>query len=222
MRSIFLQLKIVLFIMAITIVAPGFTYQHAKLLIIGDSISIGYTPYEKKTLADKADVIHCKGNAKYTANGLQHLDEWLGDEKWDIIQFNWGLWDLCYRNPDLDEVPANRDKINGTITTSLEQYQANLEAIVKRLKQTKAKLVFVTTTYVPENEPGRYDRDVESYNDIAKKVMQANGVGVIDIYPLSKEIHQQDGLGNNNVHYTDEGYRKLSDEICKEVKNLLN
>jgi len=71
-----------------------------KVLIIGDSISIGYTPFVKEYFRDKANIIHNPGNAGDTGRGLKNIKDWVGDEEWDIIQFNWGLWDLCYRHQD--------------------------------------------------------------------------------------------------------------------------
>ena len=214
--------KLILFLTVILIISLGFTNEKPKILIIGDSISIGYTPFVKKTLEDKALVSHCKGNAKFTGNGLQNLDAWLGNEKWDIIQFNWGLWDICYRDPNKPVDYTNRDKINGKITTTKQDYKANLEAIVNRLKKTKAKLIFVTTTCVPDNEPGRYDKDVQEYNAIARLVMKENNIPVNDLYPISKQIHKDDGLGDNNVHFKAQGYQKLAVKVCEGLNKLIN
>ncbi|WP_200587130.1 SGNH/GDSL hydrolase family protein [Pedobacter segetis] len=192
-----------------------------KILIIGDSISIGYTPFVKSNLKDEAEVIHCKGNAKFTDNGIAHLDEWLGTEKWDIIQFNWGLWDICYRDPNKPAEYTNRDKIKGKITTDKKTYEANLQTMVNRLKQTDAKLIFVTTTYVPDQEIGRYNKDVMAYNAIAKQVMKRNNIVVNDLYAVSKQIHDEYGLNDTNVHYKKEGYLKLAVTITEGLTKLL-
>ncbi len=113
-------------IMAFTmLVLCGSTPQKCRILIIGDSISIGYTPFVQKALKHKAIVAHNPGNGQFTANGISKLADWIGSEKWDIIQFNWGLWDLCYRNSSSNE-QGNRDKINGKLTTSPTDYGKNL------------------------------------------------------------------------------------------------
>ena len=65
-----------------------------QVLIIGDSISIGYFKPLQKRLKDVAIVSHNQGNAQHTANGLKMLNEWLGDTHWDVIHFNHGLHDL--------------------------------------------------------------------------------------------------------------------------------
>ncbi len=191
-----------------------------KVLIIGDSISIGYTPFVKEALKNDAIVIHNKGNAQYTGTGLKRLDEWLGDEKWDVIQFNWGLWDLCYRHPE-STVQGNRDKVNGELTTTLENYSKNLEELVGRLQKTNAKLIFVTTTYVPENEAGRFSGDEDKYNSIALDVMKKYKVKVNSLNNASRKIHLKHGLGNDNVHYTPEGYELLAEKITKGLNQVL-
>ena len=69
--------------------------------------------------------------------GLSALDSWLGDTKWDLIHFNWGPHDLCYRNPEVKSV-GNRDKVNGTQSVPPALYEKNLEELVQRLKKTGA------------------------------------------------------------------------------------
>ncbi|MEN2281605.1 SGNH/GDSL hydrolase family protein [Algoriphagus sp. SE2] len=186
-----------------------------KILIIGDSISIGYTPFVQEKFDDQAIVRHNPGNAQHTGTGLEKIEDWIGEEDWDIIQFNWGLWDLCYRHPDSKEY-GNRDKVNGTLTFSLEEYQSNLDILVTKIqKLSDAKLIFVTTTYVPENEAGRFKKDPKKYNRVAKKVMKNHGVIVNDLFKPSVSIHKKNGIGNNDVHYTTEGYEQLGQIISE-------
>ena len=206
----------------IFILLTAFNFKKTKILIIGDSISIGYTPSVKKYFSEKAIVSHNKGNAQHTGTGLAKIDEWLGDEQWDIIHFNWGLWDLCYRNKDSIKT-RNRDKINGKVTYTVEEYASNLDSLVSIIKKkSKAKLIFTTTTYVPNNEPGRYENDVQKYNDAAKIIMKKYNIPVNDIYAPSINIHKNYGIGNNDVHYTKEGYNELGKLIIDFLETHLN
>lgn len=205
----------------LAVISMAFTQKEPKVLIIGDSISLGYTSYVKKALSGKAQVFHNPGNAQHSGVGLNKIREWIGDTDWDVIQFNWGLWDLCYRSPD-SKVQGNRDKINGQITNSIEVYQANLDSIVTILKkETKAKLLFVTTSYVPEDEEGRFYEDAGLYNDAAIEVMEKHGVQVLDIYDKSASIHRDFGMGSDNVHFKKEGSKLLADEIIPVLEKLL-
>jgi lysophospholipase L1-like esterase len=197
------------------IVACSFTSKTSNILIIGDSISIGYTPFVKKHFSGKASVFHNTGNAQHTGTGLKKIEEWLGDKHWDVIQFNWGLWDLCYRHPD-SKAYGNRDKIHGKPEFTIDEYASNLDALVSIIeKKSNAKLIFVTTTYVPKDETGRNESDVQKYNNAAKLVMKKHNILVNDIYEQSITIHNTYGKGSKDVHYTTTGYHKLSELIIE-------
>ena len=210
-------------IVILAIVLSASNTKKPKILIIGDSISIGYTPFVKDYFKDKAVVVHNPGNAGHSGMGLENIREWVGDEDWDIIQFNFGLWDLCYRHPD-SELYGNRDKVNGEITFSIDEYKANLDSIVTIMKEiSDAELIFVTTTYVPEKEGGRFKKDVRKYNRVAKEVMKKHAVLVNDIYKESIAIHKKNGIGSDDVHYKEEGNEQLSkiiiDYLNREISN---
>lgn len=176
--------KIIFFcgLLLLIFMLTSFVSRKPNILIIGDSISIGYTPIVKTYFSNVAKVSHNIGKAQHTGTGFKYIEEWLGKEALDIVQFTWALWDLCYRHPD-SKTFGNRDKINGQPEYSIEEYASNLDSLVSILrKKTNAKLIFVTTTYVPENEPGRYESDVQKYNNTAKLVMKKYDVVVNDIY----------------------------------------
>ena len=71
-----------------------------RVLIIGDSISEGYTPRVRRLLEGKANVHRPADNCRMSAYGVEHIGEWVGDSKWDVIHFNFGLWDWYgWQNP---------------------------------------------------------------------------------------------------------------------------
>lgn len=193
-----------------------------NVLLIGDSISNAYTVDVRKHLHGKADVFRIPSNGKNTAFGLKNLNKWLAMEpgKWDVIHFNWGLWDLCYRNPE-SKTQGYRDKVNGTITATPEQYRANMEKIVGRLKETDAMLIWCSTTPVPEGEAGRKLGDDLIYNRIAAEIMEANGVLINDLHAHAllkyPEIQRQKG----DVHFTKEGSAYLAERVALEISAVL-
>ena len=206
MKKVFTKILL----MTLLVIFTSFNEQQPNILVIGDSISIGYFPYVKQYFDQKARLVHNPGNAEHTGTGLKKIKEWIGDKHWDIVQFNWGLWDLCYRHKDA-KVYGNRDKVNGKITHTVDQYIENLDQIVRILKNnTNARLIFVTTSYVPEHEAGRFKNDALRYNEAAIKVMKKHEVTINDIYLQSADIHKIYGIGNDDVHYTQEGYQHLS------------
>ena len=171
-----------------------------RVLLLGDSISLGYHDDVVSLLSGKAEVSRPRANCADTVNGLQHLAEWLGDGAFDIIHFNFGLHDLCYRHPDA-EAYGKRDKEKGQQSVPLERtaagswwhgdhasgasYTDNLEAIVAQLAATGAKLIWANTTVVPEGEAGRVVGDELRYNAAAADVMVRHGVPTDDLYTLS-------------------------------------
>ncbi len=173
--------------------------QDQKILIIGDSISIGYTPFVAKALAQKATVVHNEGNAAHTGNGVAKLDQWLGDTRWDVIHFNFGLHDLKIMEGGQRQVP-------------LAEYETNLRAIVKRLRQTKAKLIWASTTPVPPGKvsPLREPADVPQYNAVAARIMKAEKIRVNDLFAADHS-----GQLPANVHYTPAGYEALARQVLK-------
>ena len=187
----------------------------ANVLIIGDSISIGYTRYLSKMLKGRAVVKHNQGNAQHTGTGLKKLDKWIGKTKWDVIHFNWGLWDLCYRGKN------NRDKVNGKITTPIDQYEKNLEQLVLKLKKTGAALIWAHTTVVPEKEEGRFVGDDKKYNDVAAKIMKKHGVVINDLHALSKSFPAELFVGPGNVHFRKSGSTKLAEQVSIKISEAL-
>ncbi len=189
-----------------------------RVLIIGDSISIGYTPHVKKALQGKAVVVHNAGNAQHTGTGLKKIDQWLGDENWDVIHFNWGLWDLCYRDPPGS---LKRGKKKGQVTTSLEQYRKNLERLVIRLKKSNAQLIWASTTVVPEGEVGRIVGDDLKYNEVAKKLMKKHGVAINDLHAISKRMPADLFRAAGDVHFKPKGRQLLAKQVIAAIVKKL-
>jgi acyl-CoA thioesterase-1 len=199
-----------------------------RVLIIGDSVSVAYTLDVRKNLTGVANVhrIAANGGSTRTALGEYGLVRWLKPgEKWDVIHFNEGLHDLSYRFPD------DRDKNDkgeyasptngGRPNVSLEQYEKNLRLIVARLKQTGAKLIFASTTPVPEADAAKYVKDSElPYNVVAKKIMAEEGVTWNDLWAAVKP--KQDQLqGKRNVHFMAAGSAVLAKKVAEAITREL-
>lgn len=123
----------------VTPVGDGLKWRDANLpnvLVIGDSISLGYMPFLRQALLGKANVVHPPINCGSSRRHVESLHRWLGvytepGRRWDVITFNCGHWDGW--DPNLTK----------------EQYLGNLQYILDTLSKTGAKLVWVTTTPVP-------------------------------------------------------------------------
>jgi lysophospholipase L1-like esterase len=190
-------------------------FRTKNVLIIGDSISIGYTPFIEKALAGTAIVTHNPGNGGSTVRGVQNVEKWLDGKEWDVIVFNFGLHDLVYKDS------LNKYNIEkGKVSVPLADYEKNLVQIVAKLRETTATLIFATTTVVPENSTGRKVEDPAKYNEMALAIMKKNNIAVIDLYKTSQTVHPQNSKPGN-VHYTEKGYELLAEPIIKKIKDVL-
>jgi len=187
-----------------------------QMLIIGDSISIGYFKPLQEKLKDISVITHNEGNAQHTANGLKKLDEWLGNTRWDVIHFNFGLHDLKY----IDEQGKNTSAETGKQQIPIDQYERNLDEIVQRLKKTGAKLIFATTTPVPDGTGIRVKGDAVIYNRAAERAMKKHGVQINDLYsfalPRLDEIQRP-----QNVHFNPKGSELLAERCAKSILEAL-
>lgn len=189
-----------------------------RVLLIGDSISIGYTVDVQKLLAGKANVHRIPVNGGPTTNGLENLKKWLGDSKWDVIHFNWGLHDLKYvvrgsTIVDVTTVGAHRQ-------ISLEDYEKNLRELVKTLKATGAKLIWCSTTPVPAGAKGRTTGDEVKYNEAAARVMKDAGIPTNDLYEHAKA--KLEAIQNKaDVHFKPAGSKYLAEQVAAEIEKTL-
>jgi acyl-CoA thioesterase-1 len=180
-----------------------------RVLLIGDSISIGYTLAVRGLLSGKANLHRIPENGGPTINGLAKLAGWLGDGRWDVIHFNWGLHDL-------------RLMEDGKHQVALEAYQQNLRELVKRLKATGAKLIWASTTPVPpeKQSPPRRTEDVPRYNVAAKQVMDENQIPIDDLYAFA--LPRLGAIQRPaNVHFTEEGSAALAAQVAASIARAL-
>jgi acyl-CoA thioesterase-1 len=131
------------------------------------------------------------------------------DGGWDVIHFNHGVWDLA----TFDSATGKR-AVEGNIQprTSPEDYEKNLRAIVARLKQTKATLIWAHTTPILEGTPPGYaaGETVDQYNAIATKVMNENGVIINDLNAECRRMGKPKAL---NVHDVGSLAPKVTDAV---------
>ncbi|MGB1931296.1 MAG: sialate O-acetylesterase [Mariniblastus sp.] len=200
--------------------------QKARVLLLGDSISIGYTPTVQRLLANDAVVIRPMQNEKKpencagTDNGIANIDRWLKIDggNWDVIHFNFGLHDLKHVDA---ETGKNSNIATDPLQTNPEEYQRQLTEIVGKLKKTNARLILCTTTPVPAGaRPLREETSPPIYNEIAMKIARENGIEVNDLYSFSldrlKEIQRP-----ANVHFSAEGSQVLGKEVAKAITQAL-
>ena len=189
-----------------------------RVLLIGDSISIGYTLPTRALLEGKVNLHRIPTTGGPTIKGLEQIDTWLGKKKWDVIHFNWGLHDLKYMGPNGENLfPKEK---GGKVQVPIQEYEKNLERLVVRMKKTNAKLIWRNTTPVPPGSKGRYVGDSIKYNAAAARVMIRHGIPTHDLFTMSKKRMKEIMLPAN-VHYTKDGSEVLGGDVAMVILEAL-
>lgn len=185
-----------------------------NLLVLGDSISIGYTQPLRNELAGQYNVqrpLRSNGaalNCRSSTETIGNLNNILGKTPWNVIAFNSGLWDAATAPPE-----DSGDK--SEVGTPLETYKKNIETLVGRLKATGAKLVWVSTTSPREAKGLIPDARVKAQNDAAREIMARHGIPVCDLYSTTASFAP--ALRADHVHFTPAGSKVLAAEVKKAV-----
>ena len=174
-----------------------------RVLLIGDSVSRGYTLAARAALTGKANVHRAPENCGPTANGLKKLEAWLasaGPGKWDVIHFNFGIHDRA---------------------TPLADYTARLTQILTRLSATGAKLIWASTTPIPDDPAKKQTAaSIVERNTAAATLMAKHAVAIDDLFAaITPKLAT---LQNpNDVHFTSAGYDFLGQHVAASIATQL-
>lgn len=183
-----------------------------RVLLIGDSISMGYTVPVRKLLEGKANVHRIPANGGETARGLANMEKWLGGGNWDVIHFNFGIHDLKH-------IKDGKWDSAGKPVSSPRLYENNLRKLVDRLKATGATLICASTTPIPEGAPGVAAGGEIELNTIAEKIMAENDIPINDLhgYLIKKRDEYQT---SSDVHYSPQGSQYLGEKVAKSITDI--
>lgn len=183
-----------------------------EIILIGDSIRMGYKPYVEEELAGKANVWAPEKNGGTSENVLNHLHEWVLSHQATVIHLNAGLHDL---KKGFEEVENN---------ISIVQYGENVRGILKGIREgSSARLIWALTTPVNENwhhERKGFDRheaDVTAYNDAARQAAEECGVEIHDLYQVVMDAGRDEILTPDGVHFTPAGSALLGKKVAEFV-----
>ncbi len=187
-----------------------------KVILIGDSIRMGYQETVRQALAGLAEVIYPAENGETSRNVLAHLDEWVLRQAPDVVHLNCGLHDL------------KREFDSGSVAVPVDEYQANVRRILEEIKgRTGAAVIWATTTPVNQARHraaktfDRFEPDVDRYNTAAGQAAAGLAVPVNDLAALVLATGRDRLLDEDGVHFTEEGYTLLGRAVAEKIRPYL-
>ena len=186
-----------------------------KVLFLGGPVQQAIVKAAAKELQDQVQIKSAGFTANDSGSALANLDKLIGDEKWDLIYFNFGIGDLFYKDPKTREIRAMSKNSGGVRVSTPEQYEKNLDLLVQRLKKTGARLLWGSTTplvtvdFFPSFKGNLFEANSEvGYNEIASKVMKRHGVSVVDLHAYVMKYFKKDEKHPPYSKYDQEMARK--------------
>ena len=171
-----------------------------RVLLIGDSISRGYTMPTRRALAGKVNVHRAPENCGNSLNGLRKLEIYLGDGKWDLIHVNFGIHDRKFSGED------HADRVG---------------MIIGRLAETGAKLVWASSTPIPANAEFYEHGSSARMNKVASEIMERRGIPINDLYSLMlPDLKKYQNF--RDCHFNQEGYELLGGKVAEAILAALN
>ena len=168
-----------------------------KLFVVGDSISVGYSPHLEKFTKG---IFQFYGRKTGMEEALKNLDIPLGSNIGDSsmvlnylrIMLDNSAWrpDILLLNCGLHDIKT----VDGSIQIPPEEYRRNLKDILKLLADKCINVVWVRTTPVEDEQHNsnpkfkRYSSDLEKYNRAADEIMNESGIQMIDLHSFTSNL----------------------------------
>lgn len=189
-----------------------------KVVLIGDSIRMGYDKYVRASLKNSAEVFYPSENCRFAEYVLRYAHDWKNTGNWgsdvDLVHWNAGLWDVLQLFGDEP-------------LTSSSYYKECIVRIDKRLRMLfpKAKIVFATSTNVSEKmsvpEFTRHNSVICKYNETAIQALKTTDTVINDLYSLTETF--PDSYRSDWVHfYTPSGTKIIGDKVLSVICEVLD
>ena len=177
-----------------------------RVLLIGDSIAVGYTDAVTELLKGKANIDRL-GTSKGISDPalVKEISYVLGEYAYAAVQFNNGIhgWGI-----------------------SDEEYESALWSLTERLRgfSKGAKIIWASSTPItlggdPNTLHPKQNASIVRRNAIAAKVMQVQDIQVNDLYGLV--VGKADIRASDGAHYTHEGYHLMGKAVADMLEPAL-
>ncbi|MGN1081697.1 MAG: SGNH/GDSL hydrolase family protein [Acutalibacteraceae bacterium] len=180
-----------------------------KVLLLGDSIRLNYMPVVFRELSDAAVVFGPDDNCRYCKYTLWNLDEWMTEERYDVIHFNCGIWDL-----------TRKQSWNYENFTDAYEYKRDLSKIADALKSVSDRLIVATTTPVKTDSEFHKNADILRYNSVLLKMAEEKGIYVDDLFSLINSDREKYICGDN-IHLSKEGIKAAGTQVANAIRKYL-
>lgn len=177
-----------------------------QVLLLGDSLRMGYEPVVRKNLTGIAGVSGPLENGRWAGYTLNSLRFWLNSFPVpDVVHWNCGLWDL------------GDDYTIGRPFSLPEEYESAVERTVTVLNKLFPSAQIILATTMPTDNPDT--SGIESYNEIIKRVAARHNLPVDDLFPL---LRDNIGLiGPDHIHLKSEGYDLIGQAVTDIILKYL-
>lgn len=186
-----------------------------QVILIGDSIRIGYQPTVRRILGEEANVWGPADNGRTSRKVLAHLDEWVLSRQPDLVHINCGLHDLRREFGQPPQVP-------------LAEYTSNVETILRQvLDRTRARILWATITPVNQTwhhekrNADRFESDVVEYNRAAVGVCVRLGIPIDDLYTVITAAGRDTYMTPEGLHWKPEGYELLGRAVAQAIRSYI-
>ena len=195
--------------------------QKPQILLIGDSIRLGYCENVKRELENEAEVIFPDVNCRCTAFTIESIGGWLNlcdKDRLAAVHLNCGHWDA--------EVFLG----DGMALTPLDVYGRNIKRIFTYIKRNcpDVKLSFATTTPMnPDRETikaigniSRTTDDIRKYNRVGVEAAKEMGAEIDDLFAVAENWPIE--AYADFCHFTDASNAVLGKTVAEFLRNELN
>lgn len=190
-----------------------------RVLLLGDSIRMGYDEYVKEILAGEFEVVYDENdNGRFAAYTLWQANQFFKNAgRFDVVHWNNGYWDMNVESPMTEAIHP------------VGEYVHFLGRILAEIRRNGAVPVFATTTPIlPEDAaadvvkdgviPFRYDNAwVVKYNAAAVSFMRGENVMINDLYSLCLEDPHYYKCPDL-LHLTEEGSRRCAEQTARAIR----
>ena len=186
-----------------------------KVVLIGDSIRMGYQPLVVKKCT-WAEVWGPTENCAHSVWTLTNFQQWVADQNPDIVHVNFGLHDVSVF-------------LDGEHQIILPQYRLCLQRFIDRVKGLGgARMIWATTTPLYQPEEGvpmsQWKEvavaEIDVYNAAALEIVQREGIPVNDLHDVIVRNGFAKCLSADGCHMTEFGNEVLSDAVVQAIRAL--